>query len=366
MTSHPSNTKPWPSRLQTILAMVLMMGFFSLLQSCKTTESSDTIDQSSRKGHGDDVWGANYFPNISLTTQDGKQVHFYDDLIKDKVVAVNFIYTTCPDACPMETARLLEVYRILKDRMGKDIFFYSITIDPEKDTPEVLKSYIERWGIGEGWTFLTGKKEDILLLRQKLGVLNAESSDGSKENHNLSLTIGNQKTGRWMKRSPFENPYVLANQLGSWLTNWKMPSNGGSYDEAPKLRQLSDGENLFRTRCAACHTVGQGETSVPEERRVGPDLYHISRLRERAWLERWIMEPDKMLAEADPTATALLAQYQNVQMPNLRMTPIDVANVMDYIDSESKRIDESLEQQHANPTVSNKPPGSDLNTQKNK
>src|ERR1700750_1949358 len=84
-------------------------------------------------------WGANYFPNVTLTTQHGDTVRFYDDLIKGKIVAVNLIYTTCKYACPLETARLAQVQRLLGARMGRDVFFYSITIDPEHDTPPVLK-----------------------------------------------------------------------------------------------------------------------------------------------------------------------------------------------------------------------------------
>src|SRR6266850_5108993 len=85
-------------------------------------------------------WGANYFPNVTLTTQDGKQVHFYDDLLKGKIVVIDMIYTHCVDACPLETARLAQVQQMLGDRVGKDIFFYSISIDPDRDTPEELKA----------------------------------------------------------------------------------------------------------------------------------------------------------------------------------------------------------------------------------
>ncbi len=66
-------------------------------------------------------WGKDYFPNVILTTQDGESVRFFDDLIKDKVVAINFIYTTCPDICPLETAQLVKVQNILGDRMGKEV-----------------------------------------------------------------------------------------------------------------------------------------------------------------------------------------------------------------------------------------------------
>src|SRR5256885_6799647 len=75
-------------------------------------------------------WGADYFPNVLLTTQDGTAVRFYDDLLKGKAVAINLIYTSCTDECPLETARLVQVQRLLGERVGKDVFFYSISIDP--------------------------------------------------------------------------------------------------------------------------------------------------------------------------------------------------------------------------------------------
>jgi protein SCO1/2 len=84
-------------------------------------------------------WGPDYFPNVELTTQDGATVHFYDDLLKGKMVVIELIYTHCVDACPLETARLAQVQRLLGDRVGKEIFFYSISIDPEHDTPAELK-----------------------------------------------------------------------------------------------------------------------------------------------------------------------------------------------------------------------------------
>src|SRR5215470_2950597 len=88
-------------------------------------------------------WGAEYFPNVALTTQDGAVVHFYDDLLKGKAVAINLIYTRCTASCPLETAKLAQVQRLLGNRVGKDVFFYSISIDPKHDTPEVLKAYAQ-------------------------------------------------------------------------------------------------------------------------------------------------------------------------------------------------------------------------------
>ncbi|MCU0588368.1 MAG: SCO family protein [Syntrophobacteraceae bacterium] len=289
-------------------------------------------------GQAGSIWGADYFPNIPLITHEGKEVRFFDDLIKDKVVVINFIFTRCPDVCPLETARLREVQKILGDRVGKDVFIYSISIDPDYDKPHVLKAYAERYQIGPGWLFLTGSQADIVTLRRKLGMYNPEERGGNLKAHTLSLLIGNQSTGRWMRSSPFENPYVMATQVGSWLHNWKLPPREGQdYASAPQVRSVSPGENLFRTRCSACHTVGGGDVVGPNKEKLGPDLFAIGQKRERGWLIRFIKEPDRMIAEGDPLSLALLEAYDSVPMPNLSLNDADIEHLLRYIEEESRR-----------------------------
>ncbi len=289
---------------------------------------------------GSSRWGADYFPNVPLVTHEGKTVRFFDDLIKDKVVAINFVFTSCTKACPLETARLANVYRLLGDRVGRDVFMYSISIDPARDTPAVLKAYADKFHVGPGWSFLTGDEADITLLRKKLGLFIDEiQTDGSKD-HNLSLIIGNQATGQWMKRSPMENPDFLATQLGSWLSNWKVATPGKrSYAEAPvRVRTPTPGEGLFQTRCAPCHTIGEpgGAGDVPP---VGPDLTDVTRKRQRAWLARWLADPEKMLAEKDPISLELYEKYNKVLMPNLRLSEVDVNALIEYLDAEGRRVE---------------------------
>jgi len=152
--------------------------------------------------------GGSHFPNVELTTQDGKKVHFYDDLIKGKVVAINLIYTTCKYSCPLETARLVQLQKLMGDRMGKDIFFYSISIEPEHDTPEVLKDYADKYHVRPGWLFLTGKPADIKLLSHKLGLDSLPTID-DPDGHTPHLLMGNEATGLWMKNTALDN-------IGSW------------------------------------------------------------------------------------------------------------------------------------------------------
>ena len=286
------------------------------------------------------TWGADYFPNVPLISHEGKKVRFFDDLIKGKVVMVNFIFTSCPDVCPLETARLREVQKLLGERVGKDVFMYSITIDPKVDTPAVLKAYAEKYQVAPGWMFLTGQPDDIILLRKKLGMYGKEDEAGNLSTHNLNLILGNQKTGKGMKASPFENPYILATQVGSWLHNWKLPPKPSQeYQDAPVVRHVSRGESLFRTRCAACHTIGAENILASAQQPIGPDLLGVTKNRERAWLVRWLAEPDKMLAENDPLAISLLAAYNNVPMPNLRLNQLEIDALLDYLEEERARIE---------------------------
>jgi cytochrome oxidase Cu insertion factor (SCO1/SenC/PrrC family) len=275
-------------------------------------------------------WGASYFPNVPLTTHDGESVRFFDDLIKDKIVVINFIYTKCPDTCPLETAKLVRVQNIMGDRVGKDVFFYSISIDPEYDTPEVLREYRKRFKAN--WTFLTGKESDIIQIRRKLGLYIEEIQGDDSNNHNVNMIIGNQATGRWMKRSPFENPYVLADQIGNWLSGWKAPPRGDDYSNAPELRTIPRGEQIFRTRCASCHSITGNELAGA----LGPDLLGVT------------LKRDQMLKKKDPIAMALYKQYNNLAMPNMRLNKEEALSLLDYMANETQRITgeqlESIEQ----------------------
>jgi protein SCO1/2 len=274
-------------------------------------------------------WGANYFPNLPLTNQDGTTVHFYDDVIKGKIVVIDLIYTHCVDSCPLETARLAQVQKMLGNRVGKDIFFYSITIDPDRDTPKVLKEYAEKYHIGAGWTFLTGKKADIDRISKKLG-LYSEPDPNDRDGHTPSVLLGNEPAGQWMRQSATDNPRFLATIIGNWLNSWTNARSEPpkSYADAPALDLSDKGRYIFATHCAACHTIGHGD-------KIGPDLLGVTNFRDRAWLARFIATPDKMLAEKDPLATALFDKYKQVIMPNLRLGNMDLNELLKYLEGQS-------------------------------
>ena len=290
----------------------------------------------SRPASADNRWGANYFPNIELITQDGKTVHFYDDLIKGKIVAIDLIYTTCQYSCPLETARLAQVQKILGDRVGKDIFFYSITIDPKNDTPAVLKAYAKKFHAGPGWTFLTGKKEDIDFLSKKLGLYSdpAATLDG----HTPHLLLGNEPMGQWMRNSALDNPRFLSQMIGDFLDSFRnsRPEQGKLKTEAASL-DLDPGQYLFTKKCGACHTVGQGD-------KIGPDLLGVADLRNREWLMRKIQHPDELRAERDSITMDLAKKYGNVTMPNLRVADEDANQLIGYLVRQTSMHNKQAEQ----------------------
>jgi protein SCO1/2 len=158
-----------------------------------------------------DLIREDYLPNTLLTNHEGEQVRFYDDLIKDKFVTINMVYTSCKMTCPLVTANLVRVQKLLADRIGRDLFMYSITIDPKRDTPKVLKKYAKTHGVGKGWQFLTGKPEDIENLRIKLGFKWADPvRDANKDFHTGNLRYGNEPLMLWGMVPGIANPSWVA------------------------------------------------------------------------------------------------------------------------------------------------------------
>ncbi len=274
--------------------------------------------------------GGSHFPNVELITQNGEKVHFYDDLIKGKVVAINLIYTTCRYNCPLETARLVHLQKLMGDRMGKDVFFYSISIEPEHDTPEVLKQYAEKYHVGPGWLFLTGKAADIKLLSHKLGMDSLPTID-DPDGHTPHLLIGNEATGLWMKNSALDNTRFLALKIEHLMGYQSASLDTEKYSTTAAKLNIDMGQYLFSTRCAACHTIGGGD-------KIGPDLLGVTNVRDRAWLAKMIVDSNKMIDEKDPIATALFKKYKEVRMPPLGLPEADVNTLIEYMKTQTASV----------------------------
>lgn len=139
-----------------------------------------------------------YFPDVTLTTHDNRKVRLYEDLIRDKFVVFSLMYTACVDLCPLTTANLIAAKAALGERVGRDVFFYGLTLDPVLDTPEQLNEYARYVGAGDGYLFLTGAPDDIYRTRRKLGLFDPDPViDADKSSHGALAVYGNEPKGLW-------------------------------------------------------------------------------------------------------------------------------------------------------------------------
>jgi len=151
-------------------------------------------------------------PDVELTTHEGRRVHFYSDLVRGRVVVVQFFFVHCQGVCPLSTGTLLAMQDQLGARLGGDISFLSITLDPEQDTPEVLAEHARAIGARPGWTFLTGTEADIERLRRRLGVFDIDPViDADRNQHAGVLVLGNDAKQRWtMKPATLPASFLTA------------------------------------------------------------------------------------------------------------------------------------------------------------
>ena len=180
---------------------------------------------------------ARYFPNIELSTHEGKKVRFYDDLIKDKIVVINFMYAECEGICVPITRNLKRVQNLLGRRVGRDIFMYSITLKPEDDTPDKLKHYMKMHRIKPGWTFLTGKPDEISTLRRKLGFSDSKAKlDKDLTNHIGMVRYGNEARQWWaMCPGQANPPWIVESIL------WMDPNGNDVHPHSVKARARKAG-----------------------------------------------------------------------------------------------------------------------------
>ena len=155
-------------------------------------------------------------PNVPLVTHEGKKVRFYDDLVKDKVVTLNFFYALCGDVCPAVTANLVEVQKLLGDQVGRDIFMYSFTLRPEADDVLAIQNYRDNFGAGPGWTFLTGEPDDLEKLRRAIGFTNPNPLlDKDTTQHIGNVRYGNEPLMLWAACPGMAKPSFIAESI-SW------------------------------------------------------------------------------------------------------------------------------------------------------
>jgi cytochrome oxidase Cu insertion factor (SCO1/SenC/PrrC family) len=138
--------------------------------------------------------GPSHIPDTPVYDQDGRRLNFYTDLVKGKTVAINFIFTTCTTICPPLTATFRHVQQELGERVGRDVYLISVSVDPVTDVPERLRAFAAKFNAGPGWIFVTGAQPDIDALLKSLGAGVADKND-----HTSLILIGNESRAYWVR-----------------------------------------------------------------------------------------------------------------------------------------------------------------------
>ena len=305
----------------------------------RTAEGSKPVDSEAQPGMTAQTtsrrpvnrWGANYFPNVPVIDQNGRTLNFYDDVIKGKIVVISFIYTSCQDLCPLTTAKMAQIEDKLDGAVGRDLFFVSMSVDPENDTPERMKAFADAFDVGPGWLFLTGKVADIRAINYKLG----DRSDRNLSDHRNEIVLGNDAIGDWQRASVFGDLDSLVVSIRQMNPVWLNEVHPPQHEELDVKRYIMSndqaGQILFKRICAPCHTIGVGD-------RVGPDLRDVTTRRNRTWLTNFIRNPKKMFADKDPTVLAMAEKFPGVRMPVLGISDSDAEELLTYLDEQSARI----------------------------
>jgi len=144
-------------------------------------------------------------PDVRVTDQHGKQLNFFSDLIAGKVVAINFVFTSCTAICRPLTATFRRVQQELGEEVGKNVYLISVSVDPTTDTPERLREFAEKFKAGPGWTFVTGDASDIDAILRAFGV-----GITNKNDHTPMVLIGSEAKGVWTRAYGLSSPVELA------------------------------------------------------------------------------------------------------------------------------------------------------------
>lgn len=189
------------------LAFISAFAVFSASAHGVGHGTSDKVETRDIKASDTDEKAREYFTDTLVTSHTGEKLKFYSDVLEGRTVIVSFMFTSCEDACPLINATLQRIQERLKDRMGKDVFIVSITVDPKVDTPAVLADYRKQFKAGPGWLFLTGSEKNIETVSSKMGQV------FEKEAHLTALMVGNTKTARWRKIPAHYSDAVIAEQV---------------------------------------------------------------------------------------------------------------------------------------------------------
>jgi cytochrome oxidase Cu insertion factor (SCO1/SenC/PrrC family) len=151
----------------------------------------------------------NYFTDTQVIDQNGNKLRFYTDVLRERVVLISFMFTNCEYACPMQAQKLKQARALMVPAIRDEVWYVTLSVDPERDTPQAMKQFAENQGLDESrWLFLTGEKQNVELLIKKLGQYTPDI-----EAHTTLMLAGNDRTRHWTRVLPMVPPDGIAQQL---------------------------------------------------------------------------------------------------------------------------------------------------------
>lgn len=200
-----------------------LLGLAAMAPIASALGPSDALANADSEAVARDTIRQQHFPDVILRTQNNEKVRFYTDLIRDKVVTINFFFSKCDEICPLVTANLVKVQKLLGERVGREVFMNSITLKPKEDSPAVLKEFAKMHRVGPGWRFLTGKPEDVERLRRSLGFTDPDPRrDKDLNQHIGNVRYGNERLMLWAACPGMANARFIVESI-----SWVIPPNYG-------------------------------------------------------------------------------------------------------------------------------------------
>ncbi len=148
--------------------------------------------------------------DLSLVDQDGRKVLFASEVIGDRIVVMDFVYTSCTTVCPVLSAVFGQVQERLGDQLGNEVSLVSVSVDPTRDTPQRLKAYAARHKARPGWIWLTGPKQTMDEVLDGMGAYSPNFED-----HPSMVLVGDGRTGEWSRFFGFPSPDRLMEQVNA-------------------------------------------------------------------------------------------------------------------------------------------------------
>jgi cytochrome oxidase Cu insertion factor (SCO1/SenC/PrrC family) len=186
------------------LAVATQMGFAQASRSATPASAPAPVEDAEAEAKA-----RAYFTDLEVIDQNGNRLRFYSDVLKDRVVLINFIFTNCPGACPMVTQKLIQTRQLMVETVKDEVWFVSISVDPERDTPEAMKAFAAKQGADERrWLFLTGEKANLEHIVRKLGQYTPDV-----DAHSTLMLAGNTRNRHWTRVMPMVPPAGIAEKM---------------------------------------------------------------------------------------------------------------------------------------------------------